>query len=510
MMKPIFVWACLGAIVFGSNLLSEISAEETRPNILLIVADDLCRRDLGYEGNVEVRTPHLDQLCKESMHFQRMFNPATSCSPTRHALYTGLFPIRSGAYPNHTRVYDGTESLFTLLKAYGYRVALQNKSHVGPSDSFPFEPISGGDDYSETKKFLVRDPTQPWFLVFGSNDPHEPWDRGIEYDPKQIRVPSYLHDNATTRDCLARYYGEISKLDEQVGNLLQLLKETEQSSRTIVIFVSEQGSSMPYGGKWSLYDNGIHSSTLIRWPGKVLPGTKSTALVQYVDIAPTLLDAIGIAPGKIDTKCPDADGKLGFDGISFLDLLLGRKELHRKFVFAQHTTLGTIGAQSPYPMRSVRSDRYKLILNLVPENTYSITGYTNRSCLHLGKKTPRPTRSWQLASSGSIIALRRSSMISTTTRSKRRIWQAMSDTLPSKHRCAKNSWNGCGNKRTTACKPKGWPRNGKARASRIKPGLNKSEGSPDVYVGNGVCDGQEEANPIKGFALTPPHLASCT
>ncbi len=87
---------CVGlfrAIVLGSNLLSEISAEQTRPNILLIVADDLCRRDLGYEGNAEVRTPHLDQLCKESMHFQRMFNPATSCSPTRHALYTGLFPF---------------------------------------------------------------------------------------------------------------------------------------------------------------------------------------------------------------------------------------------------------------------------------------------------------------------------------------------------------------------------------------------------------------------------------
>ncbi len=80
-MKPFFVWACLGAMFLGSNLLSEISAEETRPNILLIVADDLCRRDLGYEGNAEVRTPHLDQLCKESMHFQRMFNPATSCSP---------------------------------------------------------------------------------------------------------------------------------------------------------------------------------------------------------------------------------------------------------------------------------------------------------------------------------------------------------------------------------------------------------------------------------------------
>ncbi len=119
------------------------AADSARPNFMMIIADDLCWRDLGYEGNSDDRTPNLDKLRCESMHLRGMFNPATTCSPTRHALYTGLYPIRSGAYPNHTRVYDGTKSLFTHLKKVGYRVAIQNKEHVGPAASFPYEHISG-------------------------------------------------------------------------------------------------------------------------------------------------------------------------------------------------------------------------------------------------------------------------------------------------------------------------------------------------------------------------------
>ena len=131
-MKFAFLHCLILCVLLGSTV-----AAEPRPNFMIIIADDLCWRDLGYEGSPDVKTPNLDQLRAESMHLRGMFNPATSCSPTRHALYTGLYPIRSGAYPNHTRVYDGTKSLFTHLKDAGYRVALQNKSHVGPAASFP-------------------------------------------------------------------------------------------------------------------------------------------------------------------------------------------------------------------------------------------------------------------------------------------------------------------------------------------------------------------------------------
>ena len=379
-MKFAFLHCLILCVLLGSTV-----AAEPRPNFMIIIADDLCWRDLGYEGSPDVKTPNLDQLRAESMHLRGMFNPATSCSPTRHALYTGLYPIRSGAYPNHTRVYDGTKSLFTHLKDAGYRVALQNKSHVGPAASFPYEHIDGADDLSETTSFVTRDPAQPWFIVFASNDPHSPWTRGPSYDPTKITVPPYLHDNTITREALATYFGEISRLDEQVGVLMKMLDDTKQSQNTIVLFVSEQGSSFPYGGKWSVYDNGIHSSAILRWPGKVKPGTTSTALMQYVDVPPTFLAAAGIDPTKIDVGCPDANGATGFDGRSFLPVLLGESTSLRDHIFAQHTTVGTNGAIGPYPIRAVRDTRYKLIRNLTPELTYTIGG------LHKGQ----PIESWQ-------------------------------------------------------------------------------------------------------------------
>jgi N-sulfoglucosamine sulfohydrolase len=356
-----------------------------RPNFLVIIADDLCWRDLGYEGNAEVRTPHLDRLRTESMHLRGMFTPAPSCSPARHALYSGLFPVRSGAYPNHTRLFDGTKSLFTHLRDAGYRAALQNKEHVGPAASFPYEHLAGADDLTGTRRFILRDPAQPWLLVFASNDPHSPWDRGPRYDPAALSIPPYLHDNAVTRELLSAYYGEISRLDEQAGALLALLDETRQAGDTLVLFLSEQGSSFPYGGKWSLYDNGIRVSALARWPGRIAPGSTSAALMQYVDVAPTFLAAAGIDPAAIDVKCPDALGATGFDGRSFLPVLLGREEALRDHVFAQHTTVGINGYREPYPIRAVRDHRFKLIRNLTPDHTYHIGG------LHQGQ----PITSWQ-------------------------------------------------------------------------------------------------------------------
>jgi uncharacterized sulfatase len=375
--------------LFALILPGSARGADPRPNFLLIVADDLCWRDLGFTGNRDVRTPHLDRLRQEGMQLTHMFTPATTCSPSRHALYTGLYPVRSGAFPNHTRVYEGTRSLFHHLSDAGYRVALQGKEHVGPRDSFPYEHLAARniDNFAGTEKFVTRDASQPWLLVFASNDPHSPWNRGPAglHDPAQISVPQYLHDNAVTRQLLADYFGEINRLDWQVGELLRLLDETRQAERTLVLFLSEQGSSLPYGGKWSVYDNGIRVASVARWPGKITPGSTSSALLQYVDVPPTFLAAAGIDPLAIETGCRDATGKTGFDGKSFLDVLTGATTSHRDHVFAQHTTVGINGYKQPYPMRAVRDARYKYIRNLAPDNTFEIGG------IHKGE----PITSWQ-------------------------------------------------------------------------------------------------------------------
>lgn len=382
-MKTVLTLLCCGYAFLSANVLA---AE--RPNLLLIIADDLNWRDLGFTGSPDVQTPHLDRLATQGMQLTSMFTPAPTCSPCRHALYTGLYSMRSGAYPNHTRAYDGTHSMFTYLKNAGYRVALQGKTHVGPPQTFPYEHLGKGpDDFAATREFVARKADEQWLLVYASHDPHSPWTRGPrdKYDPAKITVPPYLHDNEVTRKQLAAYFAEITQFDSQVGELMKILRESKQAQDTLVLFVSEQGSSFPYGGKWSLYDNGIHVASLVRWPGVVKAGSKSAALVQYVDVAPTFLAAAGLDPTMVDTGCPDANGARGFDGKSFLPVLKGETDQHREVIFAQHTTVGINGYQEPYPIRAARDARYKLIRNLAPQNRYSIGG------IHQGE----PIASWQ-------------------------------------------------------------------------------------------------------------------
>ena len=114
-------------------------AGKTRPlNVLFIMADDCTFSDLGIYGG-QAQTPHLSGLVKEGMLFRRCFQSAPMCSPTRHSLYTGLYPVRSGAHPNHTFVREGVRSVAHYFKEAGYRVALSGKSHVNPRKAFPFE-----------------------------------------------------------------------------------------------------------------------------------------------------------------------------------------------------------------------------------------------------------------------------------------------------------------------------------------------------------------------------------
>lgn len=364
-------------LVVGCALLGVDAFAAERPNFLLIVADDLNWKDLGCTGSPDVRSPNIDRLAAEGMTLRGMFTPAPTCSPTRHALYTGLYPIRSGAYPNHTTVDEGTQSMFSHFNRLGYRTALQGKTHVAPTSSFPYKHLASNvDDIEVLREFITVKTDQPWLAVVASNDPHSEWTRGRQemYDPAKITVPPRLHDDPFTREQLAHYFAEITALDGQVGGCLRILEETGQADDTLVMFVSEQGSSFPYGGKWSLYDDGIHVACFVRWPGKIAAGSSSDALMQYVDVPPTFLAAAGVDPTTIDTGCPDADGNRGFDGRSFFDVLTGKSDRLRDFVFAQHTTVGINGHREPYPIRAVRDDRYKLIRNLAPENTYWIGG----------------------------------------------------------------------------------------------------------------------------------------
>lgn len=354
---------------------SVVSFGGERPNILLFIADDMTWRDCEPYGNSDVKTPSLQRLAEEGMCFDNMYTSTAMCAPTRQQLYTGLYPVRNGGYPNHSSVYEGVKSLVHYFRDIGYRVALAGKRHIAPEESFPFEYYDYFEgDQLETAAFvdvINRADESPFFLIYSSHDPHNPWDHGDpdKYDPDAVEIPPYLIDCPATRVQIIRYYAEITYIDWQFGQLLDYLDKKGLTDNTIVIFTSEQGSSFPFA-KWTCYDNGLKTSFIVRWPGHIKSGTRNAAMAQYVDVVPTLLEAVSVRSEKINTGISDADGYTGFDGKSFFKVLLGKKK-HRNYVYGVHTTRGIISGNEAYPIRSIRSRKYKYIINMNHEIPFS-------------------------------------------------------------------------------------------------------------------------------------------
>ncbi|MGY8691278.1 MAG: sulfatase-like hydrolase/transferase, partial [Verrucomicrobiales bacterium] len=292
------------AVIFLLSAIRTSHAAEA-PNLVFIIADDCTYLDLEVYGG-QAKTPHLNSLAKEGMQFSRCFQAAPMCSPTRHNLYTGIYPVKSGAWPNHTRVYPGTKSIAHYLKDAGYRVALSGKTHIAPKASFPFE-YSGefrSADPSETHPYPVIDKLiaeskkakTPFCLMACSNEPHTPYNKGnpSAYPPASLKLPPTWVDTPQTRLQYSKYLAEITYFDAQCGALLKSLEKHDAFSNTLVMVVSEQGSGFPFA-KWTCFELGLASGMIARWPGKIAPDAKSDALVEYVDVAPTFLQAAGVA-----------------------------------------------------------------------------------------------------------------------------------------------------------------------------------------------------------------------
>ena len=332
-----------------------------RPNILLIVADDMTFSDAGALGNPQVHTPNLDRLAEQGTTFTHMYTATAMCSPTRHMLYTGQYPVRSGAYPNHAKANPGTKSVVHYLSGLGYRVGLAGKSHVAPEEVYPFEKVAGRDlDPGRIGEFIGRDANQPFALIVASTEPHQPWSKGdpSRYDAASLKLPPYFVDTPETREALTRYYAEITFMDGQLGQVLDLLREHAAHENTLTMFYSEQGISGPLA-KWTLYEAGIRTSLVARWSRRIPAGRTSGALLQINDLLPTWIEAAG---GAVP---PEIEGR------SMLDLLLEPGPKHRKVVYGIQTTTGIIANVAPYPIRSIRDERYKLIWNIAYENRFT-------------------------------------------------------------------------------------------------------------------------------------------
>ena len=340
---------------------------QDKPNIIVIMADDLDSRQLSCYGGENLKTKHIDQLASEGMKFNAMIASEAMCIPTRASLLTGLYPARHGAYQNHKPVYDGLKSVVHYLNDLGYRVGLTGKDHMtSPRAVFPFDRVDGfepncvaaTDEYflDSVRNYILQD--QPYCLFVMSINPHTPWTVGNpdEFDPATLKLPAHWVDTELTRAQFCKYLAEVRRLDDQVGDVMNLLKETGAEENTIVIFLGEQGPQFP-GGKWTLYDNGQRSSMIVKWPEMVTPHTETDAIVQYEDITPTLVDMVG------------GNTLAGLDGRSFKKVLEGHSTVHRDVAFGIHNNIPEGPA---YPMRSIRDHHYKLIWNLTPDSTYYI------------------------------------------------------------------------------------------------------------------------------------------
>jgi N-sulfoglucosamine sulfohydrolase len=345
--------------LFLLKAVTSLSQNIDRPNIVFILADDATNWDIGCYGSKNSKTPNIDKLAEEGIKFNRCYQTAPMCSPTRHNIYTGMYPVKTGAYPNHTFAQEGTKSIVHYLDPLGYRVAFTGKRHIAPEEVFPFEYLSnGGLDFNAVEKFLqeVNKSENSFALMVNSHEPHLPWNKGDAslFNPETIELPPNFVDTKETREAYVRYLAEINYLDGEVGKTLELLEKYGFKENTIVVFASEQGSAFPFS-KWTLYEAGVKSALIARMPGMIEPGSETNAIVEYTDLLPTFIDLAG---GQISQN---------LDGKSLVPLFKNQNEEIKKYAYSIQTTRGVGRGSDYYGIRAIVSDKYRYIWNLTPE-----------------------------------------------------------------------------------------------------------------------------------------------
>jgi arylsulfatase A-like enzyme len=337
-----------------SALAQRPGAAGAPPNLVLLISDDHSVPDLGCYGNRQVRTPRLDQLAREGMRFTNAFVTSPQCSPNRSAIFTGCTPHTTNTSRLHAPMPPWETTVLDLLKERGYFTGIFRKHHQGAHFQSKLDFYGGNE--APFRAFVDQLPAgRPFFLQFGSTDPHRPYAPGAvnpPHDPAKVTVPPYLPDDDSVRKDLALYYDEIARFDTECGALLDLLRQRGLLENTLVIMTGDNGLPFPRA-KGTLYDPGIQVPMIAWWPGKIAAGAVREELMSHVDLAPTWLDAAGIpVPPKMQ-------------GRSFLPLLRGESYQAREAIFSERNWHDTYD-----PMRCVRTANYKLIFNARPEIGY--------------------------------------------------------------------------------------------------------------------------------------------
>jgi arylsulfatase A-like enzyme len=349
-------WLLLALVLLSSMTF----AAERRPDIVIFLTDDQGQLDSTPYGARALRTPNMQALAESGMTFTRAYVASPSCAPSRAALLTGLMPARNGAEANHSKPRREIRKWPAYFQELGYEVVAFGKvSHYQHTvaygfDSFAHDTFHDHAAIPAAVQFLKerdRAKAKPLCLFVGSNWPHVPWPTNAPgYDPARLSLPAGSIDTPATREFRARYAAAVTKADDQLGLIRAAVRET-LGKDAIFVFTSDHGAQWPFG-KWNCYESGVATPLMVSWPGTVKPGSRSDAMVQWIDLLPTMIDLAG---GTTPTN---------IDGRSFADVLRGQSTAHREAIFTTHSGDGRMNV---YPVRAVRRGDWKYILNLHPE-----------------------------------------------------------------------------------------------------------------------------------------------
>jgi arylsulfatase A len=348
----------LTLLVFSYSNLTH--AQDDRPNILIVLCDDLGYGDLGCYGHPTLHTPHIDKFAAEGLKLTDCYAASANCSPARTGLMTGRTPYRVGIHnwipmfsPMHVSSREIT--IATLLQNGGYETCHVGKWHLNgrfnlkgqpqpddhgfghwfatqnnclPDHRFPWnfvrngQPVGTIENYAsqivtdEAIRWLsgVRDKSKPFFIYCCYHEPHEPI-----ASAKRFRE-LYPSDDPSH----SRHHGNISQMDDAFGRLLTALDDQGLRENTLVFFTSDNGPAItrrhPHGSsgplrnkKGSMYEGGLRVPGILQWPGRIEPGTVSDEPISGVDLLPTLCEIAGL-------EVPQ-DRKI--DGTSFLPVFSG-------------------------------------------------------------------------------------------------------------------------------------------------------------------------------------------
>jgi len=398
MLKAIGLGAA--AVAMSRPLPARRRAPQARPNILMILVDDLGYGDLACYGAKDIQSPNIDRLVASGVRFDNFYANCPVCSPTRAALLTGRYPdiagvpgvIRTHIKNNWGYLDPRAITLPQLLKKAGYHTAIVGKWHLGlASPNTPnergFDHFHGFlgdmmDDYYNHRRHGYNymrldekqiDPeghatdlftrwacdyitqharsTRPFFLYLAYNAPHTP----IQPPPDWLeKVKKRLPGLADRR---ARLVALIEHLDYGIGQVLSALEESGQSQNTLVIFTSDNGGQLAVGadngplrgGKQDMYEGGIRVPACAAWPGKIKPGSRSDRVALTMDLYPTICDAAG---AQIDHP---------IDGRTILPTLLGKDQPRiDRYLFWVRREGGRYGGRAYY---AARFGDFKLVQN---------------------------------------------------------------------------------------------------------------------------------------------------